>query len=291
MKHILAIYRAERFSPNSVEKDRGILEAVTRNLILHGYSVKMIKEEMLEPDEQADIIITMGRHRRTLGILRAYEAKGTLVINTPGSVEACARATADRIMRDNGIPVAPREGCDGYWIKRGDESAQSKDDVMFAADETEKSIKIGRLTARGITDIVVTAHVKGDLVKFYGVRGTGFFRTFYPNDDGISKFGDELINGPARHYAFSESLLRGDAEKAAALIGTDIYGGDCIVREDGSYAIIDFNDWPSFSRCREEAAEAIADKIEKAAGQSRSETNGSGESIKTARHTPELIYS
>ena len=37
-----------------------------------------------------------------------------------------------------------------------------------------------------------------------------------------------------------------------------IYGGDCIVRCDGSYAIIDFNDWPSFSVCRQAAARAIA---------------------------------
>ena len=79
-------------------------------------------------------------------------------------------------MRSNGIPVAPLTGNSGYWIKRGDEAAQSKDDVVFAADETERDNKIAVFAARGITQIVVTAHVMGDLVKFYGVRGTDFFQ-------------------------------------------------------------------------------------------------------------------
>lgn len=261
MEQVLAIYRAERFSPNSVEKDSAILEAVTGKMRARGYSVRMIKEEALTAQEGADIIITMARQRRTLDFLEGQEARGTIVINPPGSIEACARAEIDRIMRRNGIPVAPLEGTDGYWIKRGDEAAQSKDDVMFAADETEKEAKIEALKARGITNIVVTAHVKGDLIKFYGVRGTGFFKTYYPSDDGISKFGDELVNGVSRHYYFSGNALWQDAERTAVLAGIDIYGGDCIVREDGSYAIIDFNDWPSFSRCREEAAEAIVERI------------------------------
>lgn len=261
MKRVLAIYRAERFSPNSVDKDKAIMDAVVSLISGRGCHVRTIKEEDLPHGCEADIFITMGRLRRTINILKEKEASGASVINTPESIEACARSSADRIMRRNGIPVAPIEGGDGYWIKRGDEAAQGKDDVVFAADEAEMASKTAMMRARGITDIVVTAHVKGDLVKFYGVRGTGFFRTYYPNDDGISKFGDERINGPSQHHPYQADGLHNDAEKAAGLIGTDVYGGDCIVRRDGSYAIIDFNDWPSFSRCRKEAAEAIAEKI------------------------------
>jgi hypothetical protein len=43
----------------------------------------------------------------------------------------------------------------------------------------------------------------------------------------------------------------------ATAIGVIVYGGDAIVRSDGSFVIIDFNDWPTFSPCREEAAKAI----------------------------------
>ena len=114
---------------------------------------------------------------------------------------------------------------------------------------------------RGITDVVTQAHVKGDVVKFYGVEGTGFFRYYYSGDDTETKFGDEERNGKPRYYSFSSSNLQADAEKLACLLQTPVYGGDAIIQEDGCYVIIDFNDFPSFSRCREEAAKAIVRRM------------------------------
>ena len=98
-------------------------------------------------------------------------------------------------------------------------------------------------------------------MKFYGVSATGFFRYYYPTDDGLSKFGQEQLNGQAHHYPFSATDLQTKAEALAAAVGLQVYGGDAIVTADGSWYMIDFNDWPSFSRCREEAAEAIAGLI------------------------------
>lgn len=114
---------------------------------------------------------------------------------------------------------------------------------------------------RGITDYVVSAHVVGDLVKFYGVGQGRFFRYYYPTDDGQSKFGNECHNGVACHYPFSEEVLRQEVERLAAATGASIYGGDAIVRADGSFCLIDFNDWPSFSRCREEAADVVTELV------------------------------
>ena len=48
----------------------------------------------------------------------------------------------------------------------------------------------------------------------------------------------------------------------AEAIGIRVFGGDAIIREDSSYVIIDFNDWPSFSSCSEEASVAIASIID-----------------------------
>jgi hypothetical protein len=62
----------------------------------------------------------------------------------------------------------------------------------------------------------------------------------------------------AHHYRFDLSNLQLQAEKLSTAVGIHVYGGDCIVRADGSWCIIDFNDWPSFSRCRVEASEAIS---------------------------------
>lgn len=261
MKQVLAIYRAERFSPNSVAKDKAIMDAVGAALMQRGHSIRAISEEQLTDGDTADIILTMGRLRTTAEILERKKAQGIRIINSPEGIRSCARACIDRIMRAAGIPVAPLSGCEGYWLKRGDEAAQSKDDVVFAADEAQKDAALASFARRGISSVVVTAHVSGDLIKFYGVRGTGFFRTYYPCDDGEFKFGDERLNGSSHHYGFSSGAMWRDAEHTAGLAGIDVYGGDCIVREDGSYAIIDFNDWPSFSRCREDAAEAIAGMV------------------------------
>ena len=37
------------------------------------------------------------------------------------------------------------------------------------------------------------------------------------------------------------------------MLDVPVYGGDCVVSSSGEIRIIDFNDWPSFARCREEA--------------------------------------
>jgi hypothetical protein len=160
-----------------------------------------------------------------------------------------------------GTPVPPVEGSDGYWLKRGDAAAQESGDVVYVADKEGLAMAVKTMQRRGITDYVVSAHVVGDLVKFYGVGQGRFFRYYYPTDDGQSKFGNECHNGVACHYPFSEEVLRQEVERLAAATGVSIYGGDAIVRADGSFCLIDFNDWPSFSRCREEAADVVTELV------------------------------
>ena len=257
---ILLIQRAERFSPNSVENDKAILQAVGARLTAAGHQVDMISELALKTPIAYDAIFTMGREPETLQTLKAL--KGVRVINTPEGIDNCARTKLQAIMEQTGIPVPPKEGPDGFWLKRGDAAAQSKDDVQFAATKAELIEKVAAFEARGIHEYVVSAHVVGDLVKFYGVAGSGFFRYFYPTDDRQSKFGDEQRNGDSHHYPFDETRLQQQMEQLAKAVGLQVYGGDCIIRSDGSWAVIDFNDWPSFSRCRPEAASAIAGIIE-----------------------------
>lgn len=270
---LISIYRAERYSPNSVERDKAIMDAVCEKLSTR-YTIYKIREEDIEtegmplmlrltdahqPHSGAPLLVlSMARSRKALDILTQMEAEGARVINRAQAVLNATRTVIDRMMRENDIPCAPLHGDHGWWIKRGDEAAQEKGDVRFAADERERDATIEEFHKRGITDIVTTAHVRGDLVKFYGVTGTAFFHNTYPTDGGFSKFGDETRNGTSSHTPFDIAALHGDASRLAQLTGIEVYGGDCIVRSDGSYAIIDFNDWPSFSVCRHDAAEAIA---------------------------------
>lgn len=266
---IIAIGRARRFSPNSVSKDAAILEGVVGALSQQGYCVKTFSEETPD-DVEAQVYLSMGRERRMLERLATAESRGAVTINSAASVALCCnRHRLFDVLHKEGIPVPEAVGDDGYWLKRGDGCAESAGDVRYAADEKEMKAVKEAMESEGIKDIVVQAHVKGDLVKFYGVRGTDFFRMFYPGDDGQMKFGDESRNGLPQHYLFDMDELRGMTDRAAEIAGVDIYGGDCIVRADGSLCLIDLNDWPSFSRCRDDAAKAIAqltvEKIERQA--------------------------
>ena len=134
-------------------------------------------------------------------------------------------------------------------------------DVQNGIAQALKEMGFGEGKHRGIPSAVINEHLVGDLVKFYGVAGTDFFYWFYPSNMHHSKFGLEVINGTAKGIPFDEAQLRLLCHKAAEVLSIHIYGGDCIVSEDGVMRIIDFNDWPSFAPCREEAAPNIARRI------------------------------
>jgi hypothetical protein len=114
---------------------------------------------------------------------------------------------------------------------------------------------------RDIQRVVINEHLEGDLVKFYGVAGTDFFHWFYPYNQGHSKFGHEAVNGKPEEFPFSVECLKEICDEAANVLDLGVYGGDCIISADGSARIIDFNDWPSFAPCREEASHAIVSVI------------------------------
>lgn len=279
-KHVIALLRDPRFSPHSEANDRAILlrtleelsrreKALTWQVYderdwtsLHGAMLADDAPREAEPAfyDEADLYVSMARNEDTLGLLHRLELRGKAVVNPTWGVEQCHRSVLDHLLRANRIPVPPLRGEDGYWLKRGDGAAQTREDVVYCSDRKALNEALEAFRRRGVTDPVVSAHVKGDVVKFYGV-GTRFFRYYYPTDDGISKFGDEKINGAAHHYPFRTERLMARAQQIAALTGVHVYGGDAIVRPSGRFVVIDFNDWPSFARCRSEAAAAIAEEV------------------------------
>ena len=270
----LLIQRAACYSPNSEEKDLAILQEVgcffdDVNIVGEGEFVEnfstynqLISAESVGAVNAYYQIISMARSPKALDCLEQLEQRGIRVLNSSVGVRACQRSNVDKVMRENHLPLPPDKGDDGYWVKRADAAAQSKEDVCFCHDWAEVEKIKSTFMQRGITDVVTQAHVKGDVVKFYGVEGTNFFRYYYSGDDTETKFGDEERNGKPQYYPFSSSDLQTDAEKLACLLQTPIYGGDAIIQEDGSYVIIDFNDFPSFSKCRKEAAKAIFERTE-----------------------------
>ncbi len=259
----LAILRAPQFSPHCVEADTTIMMTTVEKLRAKAVDVEVIDETRLQETARGNdfpLILTMGRLSQTQRILKNMKAD---IINHPYGIDRCRRSKLQGIMRLAGIPIPPTTGRHGYWLKRGDNAAQTPDDVVFAHDKAELEQHMKNFQKRGVTDYVVSAHIPGDIVKFYGIKQTGFFRYFYPTDDGITKFGNEAHNGAAAHYSFYTEQLQQTAERLASVVGIEIYGGDCIVNSDGQFYIIDFNDWPSFSRCMEEAADNIVKVVKR----------------------------
>lgn len=275
----LGIHRNKKFSPNHIGNDETIFLMTAEQLRKQGVEITICTEqEFLEMENVSfSYIFTMARKKKVVKKLQSLEQSGAVVINSGFGIENCYRTNMTNGLIDHGIPhpkcfVVPTGKIDerifdqlpgkGYWIKRGDFHAIHKEDVTFAATRSEAQEILQEYALRDIPDAVISEHLPGDLVKFYGVRGTDFFYWFYPYDNNHHKYTDyEAINGQSHHYQFVLEDLQKTADEAAKALEVDIYGGDAIVGKNGKFHIIDLNDWPSFAPCRDAAATAIADRI------------------------------
>lgn len=282
---ILGVTRHNEFSPNHIGNDTAILQAVAARLAAAGCEVSVCDETAFAamPDEDVPgVIFHMARRPDTLARLACLEAAGCIVLNRARGVQNCSRETMTRILIDNAIPhpesrcLSTARGCFTTddelaallpgWLKRGDFHAVHREDVSYVRTATEADELLAEYALRGITRAVLNEHLHGDLVKFYGVEGTGFFHWFYPMEVQHSKFGCEAQNDALCCIPFAADALKLVCDRAARALEIRIYGGDCIVAADGSFRIIDFNDWPSFAPCRDTAAPYIARAILAAAG-------------------------
>ncbi len=271
---IAGVMRAGAYSPNHIGNDAAIFNAVAERLRKRGCSVTIYSEQQFRDSETSEeIILNMCREPESIASLQRLEENGCLVINSGHGIENCTRERMTRILLSNGIPYPDsiivntnedartelmNAGFSACWIKRGDFHAMHKEDISYCRHIDEAQGILHEYYYRGIRRAVINRHLYGDLVKFYGVKGDPFFYWFYPYDDGHSKYGWEAVNGKSQGFEFDKGALHADCERAASLLDVEIYGGDCIVDADGTFRIIDFNDWPSFAPCRDEAATAIA---------------------------------
>lgn len=274
---IAGVMRAGAYSPNHIGNDAAIFNLTAEQLRKRGCEVRVYSEEQLGAGAvNEDIIVDMCRERRSIEILQRRQDAGALVINSGYGIENCTRERMTRILMGNGIPYPDSlvvntdervldqleaAGFDRCWIKRGDFHAMHKEDVSYVRHPEEAQEVLQEYFLRGIPRAVINRHLDGDLIKFYGVAGTDFFYWFYPFDQGHSKYGYEAVNGKSRGLPFDLSRLTSICRRAADTLDVVVYGGDCIVSPNGEINIIDFNDWPSFAPCRNEAAPFIAKAV------------------------------
>lgn len=272
---IAGIVRGNCYSPNHVGNDAAVFNETIRHLELAGYEVTTYTEEdVLNREVLEPVIFTMARSKEVVEKLKEYENRGAVVVNSGYGISNCTREQMTRLLVDNNIPhprsiitptkdhhIAQRlkeDGMDNCWIKRGDFHAIHREDVTYVRHIEEAEGILSEYALRGIPNAVINEHLVGDLVKFYGVAGSDFFYWFYPFNMNHSKFGHEQINGKATGIAFSVEDMHAICERSAQVLKVKIYGGDCIISPEGEIRIIDFNDWPSFAPCRDQAAPHIA---------------------------------
>jgi hypothetical protein len=264
----LGIYREKRFSPGAhAAGDAEILELTQAAFERAGYQTTLIAPESLPSISPiAPVVFSMCQSLEALAVLQAWEQQGVLVLNTPAAVRACYRLALVTALSQTTLPfprsmiirldetASPGTCCSalpestaGWWVKRGDVHAMQSDDVLFVRHAADLPEQLARLRQRGISHAVVQEHIAGQEWKFYAVRGHGVLHAFAPHD----------AHCPPIDYARLNTLAR----QASEVLGLDIYGGDCLVTDDGTLYLIDINDWPSFRGCRPVAASHIAQHI------------------------------
>lgn len=256
--NMLMVRRAERFSPNMSDKDAAILQAVARELQAQGHHTEMCSEEDITPDipEGLDAVYHMARSQQALARLSEWESRGVRVVNSARSLLQINRKHLLTLATELGVGI-PRYAIGELgdvpfplWWKRDDQVSQERDDVVLCRDEADWQ----RLQQRGISDYVVEEHLEGELIKFYSVRGTDFLHWQTPS---YNKWGGDVPQAEECKIVFDEARLKQMADKLAEAAGLIVFGGDAIITPDHRICIIDFNDWPSFSSCREQAAKHI----------------------------------
>lgn len=270
----LGISRSPRYSPNSTQRDAAIFQAVAEGLRHRGCKVETVCEDQLTClPPHCSHVFSMARNPSVLHLLATAETQGVWVCNSAQALLRADRGALNRSFQSAGVQVPPFVMLDtrtaevGHfpadipvplWLKRSEACAQEASDVCFVERREEIPGLLRDYARRGVEGVLACPHIPGDLIKFYGVAGTDFFYLHYPTAEGaFSKFGLERHNGTPSGFPLDRKRLHDMADLAARTTGIRIYGGDAIVTAEGKLFLIDFNDWPSFSRCREEAAKAI----------------------------------
>jgi glutathione synthase/RimK-type ligase-like ATP-grasp enzyme len=259
---LVGIPREAVYSPGKVDADRDILEQTASELAARGVDpVRIVEPEKLSSVRRADLVFAMCQGPAALHALRRLERTGVPLVHGADPIEACHRQRMLPLLTRAGVtrPDArlvrsdrpgraaldwvESRGAQGVWVKRGDVHATEAGDVVRIEGAVAARQALTGLAARGVRHAVLEAHVPGLTVKFYGVVGTGFFRA-YEGD------GRDPLPAPPAWVELGEA--------GARALGLAIYGGDLIVDAAGRPWLVDVNDWPSFSRCRQDAAVAIA---------------------------------
>jgi hypothetical protein len=221
--------------------------------------------------DSPDLVFSMGQGGDTLEYVEKLKVEKGTVVNSVSSIKNCYRADLYEKLAEWKIPhpmyylfntieelskIVEKEWENGLWYKRGDFHAVDDSDVkQFTNVETfKKFYNSSSLKQKG--PYILQKHEQGELFKFYGVQNS-FLSFRYMGEAGPDRYDLKSIE---EQILSDEVKLQVEkmVHKIAVNLDLDVFGGDFILNSDGEIFIIDFNDWPSFRTCRDEAAVAIS---------------------------------
>lgn len=286
--------RAGAYSPNHVGNDANILNSVAEQLRKRGCEVVMYSEEEFgaaSGEIAEEVVLNMARERRSTTLLQDLEDRGALVVNSAYGVENCIRERQTLLLQAAGLPfpesvvvdtdqavrqTLQERGMERCWLRRGDFHALHKEDATYVRTPDEAQDVLQEFFLRGFRRAVISRHVPGRLIKFYGVntpasllRGMRRGRrpaTASTTEGATVAAGDDFFYWFRPYEADNLDQPTGEAlrelcRRAARELNLVVYGGEAIQGDDGQLTLIGINDWPSFSPCRREAAVPIAKTV------------------------------
>ena len=251
----LGIYREPEFSPGKVEADAAILDATlvgaeARRRRDPGDGCGQLRDGRAGPrrSRAADVPgcrarssgwPKSSRRERSRSTPRSRFATATAICSRRGwSGPACRRRRARWWRPTSRSMRASWPGLDlsaGVFVKRGDLHALAPEDVQRAADRAEVESILADFARRGIRFAYLQQEVVGRVVKFYGVSGGSLFQRSSRGRGSRRSRGARAVGSGCR--------------PRPRALGLEAWGGDAVLSGD-RFAIIDFNDWPSYSRVR-----------------------------------------
>ena len=255
----VGVYREKEFSPGKVKEDAAILDATLQALSRMGHRFYTVEAEGLnDAFSDSPFILSMAQSARAMEVLEARQMRGAKILNSVTSVRNSYRKPLIRLLQNADVPIPQSEvvatdnaerrilshGVYPCWLKRGDVHAMEPGDVKRIGSPGELTAALPHFRERKINEVLVQEHIEGDVVKFYGAGRESYFSAF------LESTGEEITS--------EVEDLRRIASRAAKAVGLEIYGGDAVVTARRDVILIDVNDWPSFSRCRDAAATGIA---------------------------------
>jgi hypothetical protein len=180
------IFREREHSPGRETDDGEILRLTGKHLEARGFQVllKTAEEVIAMPDGRPRGVFLMCERPAILDHLRVLEARGVPHVNAPQAVYNTYREPMVALLGEAGVRfidsrvVATAQAPDDVgtlpvWVKRADVHNTQDGDVTFADTRAAVGAALAGLAARGFARAVIQPHVAGDLVKFYGIGGTG----------------------------------------------------------------------------------------------------------------------